>query len=422
MAPVTLPPGFRFHPTDEELVAYYLKRKINGRRIELEIIPEVDLYKCEPWDLPEKSFLPSKDLEWYFFSPRDRKYPNGSRTNRATRTGYWKATGKDRQVHSQRRAVGTKKTLVYYRGRAPHGSRTDWVMHEYCLDEKECENASGLQDAYALCRVLKRSTSEPEAAKRYGAPPKDHSQWISSDQSSGQSISGERGEDLESCPRYPFPQQAPPSGIIDQGNSFGVSAANCTNWMQFFAEEAPISTSLPFQNATRLPCLPFEMDIAMECARLQHRFSLPPLEVDDFPKVDYTNSVQVLHSGNYEDDIHGMGILREILSLPSAPGELAPQSNWTDIVLDGEVGDASIHQWDIIVSNMEEQLQEEGNIVEKPGEIQTPEITPAGDHRGCLQVDISTLAPGEGTDSTKCEGSCCSTTLSCPTGVGPFPN
>lgn len=52
MAPVSLPPGFRFHPTDEELVAYYLKRKINAKKIELDIIPEVDLYKCEPWDLP----------------------------------------------------------------------------------------------------------------------------------------------------------------------------------------------------------------------------------------------------------------------------------------------------------------------------------------------------------------------------------
>ncbi|KAL2550633.1 3-ketoacyl-CoA synthase 11 [Forsythia ovata] len=51
MAPVSLPPGFRFHPKDEELVAYYLKRKINGCKIELEIILEVDLYKCEPWDL-----------------------------------------------------------------------------------------------------------------------------------------------------------------------------------------------------------------------------------------------------------------------------------------------------------------------------------------------------------------------------------
>ncbi|KAI3724146.1 hypothetical protein L2E82_35914 [Cichorium intybus] len=123
MAPAGLPPGFRFHPTDEELVNYYLKRKIHGQEIELDINPEVDLYKCEPWELAEKSFLPSRDPEWYFFGPRDRKYPNGFRTNRATRAGYWKSTGKDRRVTSQgqNRAIGMKKTLVYYRGRAPQG-------------------------------------------------------------------------------------------------------------------------------------------------------------------------------------------------------------------------------------------------------------------------------------------------------------
>lgn len=65
MAPVSLPPGFRFHPTDEELVAYYLKRKINGRKIDLEIIPEVDLYKCEPWDLPGISLFPSVPLLFF---------------------------------------------------------------------------------------------------------------------------------------------------------------------------------------------------------------------------------------------------------------------------------------------------------------------------------------------------------------------
>jgi len=47
-----LPPGFRFHPTDVELVAYYLKEKINARPIEMNPIAVVDLYKCEPWDLP----------------------------------------------------------------------------------------------------------------------------------------------------------------------------------------------------------------------------------------------------------------------------------------------------------------------------------------------------------------------------------
>lgn len=46
-----VPPGFRFHPTDEELVDYYLRKKINSRPIELDVIKDVDLYKIEPWDL-----------------------------------------------------------------------------------------------------------------------------------------------------------------------------------------------------------------------------------------------------------------------------------------------------------------------------------------------------------------------------------
>lgn len=49
---MSLPPGFRFHPTDDELVGYYLKRKVDGLKIELEVIPVIDLYKLEPWELP----------------------------------------------------------------------------------------------------------------------------------------------------------------------------------------------------------------------------------------------------------------------------------------------------------------------------------------------------------------------------------
>ncbi|XP_052723760.1 uncharacterized protein LOC128193716 [Vigna angularis] len=57
---------------------------------------------------------------------------------------------KDRKVSCQSRPIGMKKTLVYYRGRAPQGIRTDWVMHEYRLDDKECEDTTGLQKlAYA---------------------------------------------------------------------------------------------------------------------------------------------------------------------------------------------------------------------------------------------------------------------------------
>ena len=46
------PPGFGFHPSDPELISHYLKRKILGQKIEYDLIPEVDIYKHEPWDLP----------------------------------------------------------------------------------------------------------------------------------------------------------------------------------------------------------------------------------------------------------------------------------------------------------------------------------------------------------------------------------
>lgn len=52
-SPVTnLSPGFRFHPTDEELVCYFLKRKVCNKKFQLDVIAEIDIYKFEPWDLP----------------------------------------------------------------------------------------------------------------------------------------------------------------------------------------------------------------------------------------------------------------------------------------------------------------------------------------------------------------------------------
>ncbi|KAL9234628.1 hypothetical protein vseg_009481 [Gypsophila vaccaria] len=150
-----VPPGFRFHPTEEELVGYYLKGKIDSLNFELDVLVDLDLYRMEPWDMQDKCKLGYfGQNEWYFFSHKDRKYPTGSRTNRATAAGFWKATGRDKAVLSNNSMIGMRKTLVFYKGRAPNGRKTDWIMHEYRLQTSE--HAPTQEEGWVVCRAFKK--------------------------------------------------------------------------------------------------------------------------------------------------------------------------------------------------------------------------------------------------------------------------
>lgn len=109
------------------------------------------------------------EKEWYFFSPRDRKYPNGSRPNRAAGSGYWKATGADKPIGQPKR-VGIKKALVFYAGKAPKGEKTNWIMHEYRLadvDRSVRKKNSLRLDDWVLCRIYnKKGVVEKQQANR----------------------------------------------------------------------------------------------------------------------------------------------------------------------------------------------------------------------------------------------------------------
>ncbi|URD79241.1 No apical meristem (NAM) protein [Musa troglodytarum] len=176
-----VPPGFRFHPTEEELVDYYLRKKVAPRGIDLDIIKDVDLYKIEPWDLQGIHRLHQQFIS--LFGHKDKKYPTGTRTNRATAAGFWKATGRDKPIYSKNSLIGMRKTLVFYEGRAPNGQKSDWIMHEYRLESIEsappqatkARDASMLQEeGWVVCRVFKkRMTATPIR----GASGRDSAYW-----------------------------------------------------------------------------------------------------------------------------------------------------------------------------------------------------------------------------------------------------
>ncbi|CAH2062629.1 unnamed protein product [Thlaspi arvense] len=191
-----LPPGFRFHPTDEELITEYLHKKISSPMNPiLSIMAEIDLYKFDPWELPgsllhingseffkgKTSQRPSKEslfalshsragfhglmslcgkevelkdkcrpnsllvISFLFIEPkqflvdagRSKRQEVSQRCppNRAAVSGYWKATGTDKPILSSygSKCVGVKKALVFYRGRPPKGVKTEWMMYEYKL-------------------------------------------------------------------------------------------------------------------------------------------------------------------------------------------------------------------------------------------------------------------------------------------------
>ncbi|XP_022724534.1 NAC transcription factor 32-like [Durio zibethinus] len=168
----TLPPGFRFHPTDEELIIHYLVPKAStSSNPLLSMIADVNIYKFNPWELPDKAFF--GEDEWFFFSPRDRKYPNGTRPNRAAASGYWKATGTDKPIITSvgSQCLGMKKALVFYTGRPPKGVKTEWMMSEYrLLDDyfpSRRPKESMRLDDWVLCRFRQKSKVPQQIGGRH---------------------------------------------------------------------------------------------------------------------------------------------------------------------------------------------------------------------------------------------------------------
>ncbi|KAF9674492.1 hypothetical protein SADUNF_Sadunf10G0132900 [Salix dunnii] len=250
MAPVSLPPGFRFHPTDEELVVYYLDRKINGRTVELEIIPEVDLYKCEPWDLPGKCFT---DM---------------------------------------------------------HG--IDRSLYNACLFNKFWLFLRAPQDSYALCRVFKKTIHIPKTKEENnGNDQEKDAALVSEVQLSGDdTVSGiesskgrddahHRDENFNNgyCK---FPSETSSSDVT-QGTPIETAIPDDLQ-APFPSDEAISSASLYSMGVDFSSNLIQDLQMP-NCSSLQDQFPFPPLELKDFPQIGITEGTEPSKSEIIDDSM-----------------------------------------------------------------------------------------------------------------------
>ncbi|RAL49474.1 hypothetical protein DM860_012907 [Cuscuta australis] len=157
-----LPPGFRFSPTDEELVVHFLHRKAALLPCHPDVIPDLELYPYDPWRLNGKAMVEGK--KWYFYSRRT--------SNRITENGFWRPIGVDQPIISSSGAgkiIGMKKFYSFYVGEPPEsGVKTDWVMEEYRLSDLSASTSTK-----SSSRGRRRRRSAHSISNIV-----DHSKWV----------------------------------------------------------------------------------------------------------------------------------------------------------------------------------------------------------------------------------------------------
>ncbi|KAJ9152428.1 hypothetical protein P3X46_025995 [Hevea brasiliensis] len=128
----SLPVGYRFAPREDVLIIEFLLKKIRNEPLPHNMIHIIKLYKQGPQELTDQG----RESEWSFFTIKQRKHKNGSRSNRTAGKGFWKLTGIDKVIPNKKSPLGFRKSLDYYEKMQSNARKTNWKMHEYVLHER----------------------------------------------------------------------------------------------------------------------------------------------------------------------------------------------------------------------------------------------------------------------------------------------
>ncbi|KDO42100.1 hypothetical protein CISIN_1g017142mg [Citrus sinensis] len=146
--------GFRFYPTDEQIILLLTMKRRDPAGFSVRTIKEIDLYSFEPWELPCHSEIQSEEEVWYFFCEPCYKNAESKRVRRRTKEGYWKKTGRGSNIKRKYKTevIGTKKILSFSRDdAAAEKDKTEWVIHEIAV-----ENSPDFEKDFVVCRLERK--------------------------------------------------------------------------------------------------------------------------------------------------------------------------------------------------------------------------------------------------------------------------
>lgn len=162
---MNLPAGYRFCPTDEELILYYLHPKVNGKEVPGQgnsPVFDFDLYGVmEPWDIWEKfkskrenDLKLSNDL--YFFTTLKLKTTEGTRICRTLPSGSkWNGENRPSEIKNSgsEDVIGHKKRFSY-RNNGSDDQQDRWIMYEFDIDQKLVLEPKQVSTYTSLCFIL----------------------------------------------------------------------------------------------------------------------------------------------------------------------------------------------------------------------------------------------------------------------------
>ncbi|KAJ0260914.1 NAC domain containing protein 84 [Hirschfeldia incana] len=151
-----LPVGYRFHPTEQELILHYLLPKAFASPLPSSIIPVFDAFFSHPFTFPGDQ----EERQRYFFcKKRQDVSSNAHRIKTSSGDGYWKPIRKEKNIIACGRTVGIRRTLVFHGTNNSSSScnNTRWCMTEYSLAGFSSTKVSG---EWAVYKLYKRKESK----------------------------------------------------------------------------------------------------------------------------------------------------------------------------------------------------------------------------------------------------------------------